>query len=302
MQKYLFLIIGVLCAVSCQVPVDFSMSKSEERLVLYAFPTENDTLEIQVSASSSLDGLPTELNLSEIYCATNTQEDTLFLVEEKEIQGIPLLTYKAVGKHQVGDTVSIRVGSDSHGVVRASTVIPSQPAIDPVHAEEVIYKGERYVQLRVGVADCLSGGYYAVRVVGRYVKEPDELSSKEEFMEIETSGEPLLNNYTTTELDFGSWNDFYHRIYLMEGKALSAGYTLHLNVVKRSAIEAYKVQFMAISESYYKMLKSINDLTNNDLGGYGLSFISSTYTNVSHGFGCVGGYSMVESGWIETNN
>ena len=47
------------------------------------------------------------------------------------------------------------------------------------------------------------------------------------------------------------------------------------------------------------MLRSLNDISNNDLGKYGLAFAYSTYTNVHGGYGCIGAYAEVVGDWLK---
>ena len=70
-------------------------------------------------------------------------------------------------------------------------------------------------------------------------------------------------------------------------------------IKEKGWIENYKTELITLSYDYYRMLKSLNDIKNNDIGSNGLSFMFSTYTNVQGGYGCVAGYSMEETSWIK---
>ena len=78
----------------------------------------------------------------------------------------------------------------------------------------------------------------------------------------------------------------------------SQAVTLHLCVLELSYTSAYRVELFSLSPEFYHMLKSINDINNNDIGAHGLAFIQPTYTNISGGYGCVAGYGCVKSAWL----
>lgn len=113
----------------------------------------------------------------------------------------------------------------------------------------------------------------------------------------------LLNNTSNTEFDFGDWNaDFYKNIYNFTNATFAKGRaTLHLyiDVWASFGYKSYRPHLIALSEEYNSMLRSLNDITNNDLGKYGLAFAYSTYTNVHGGYGCIGAYAETVGEWLK---
>lgn len=101
-------------------------------------------------------------------------------------------------------------------------------------------------------------------------------------------------------MEFGAWNNYYHKMYIFNDSSFgNKQVNIHLLTLKKGWICAYKTQLFVLSPEFYSMLKSINDINNNDLGTNGLSFIFSSYTNVNGGYGCVAGYSMNETTWMK---
>lgn len=103
-------------------------------------------------------------------------------------------------------------------------------------------------------------------------------------------------------MDFGSYNDYYHRMYIFNDETAAEGkIRLHLYVLQQFWMEDYRIELFSLSPEYYFILKSLNDIRNNALGEYGLSFVSKTYTNVVNGIGCVAAFGKDETMWIPVN-
>lgn len=300
-MRYLLLsLFLIVCSTSCQDRISIDQIEGENRLVVYAFPTTNDTLTIKISASQPIHGEVKQLAIKSVRCTTNGKDDKIIYASENKESGTTVATYYAVGKHQSGDEINLAVSDVNLPEVTARTIIPTSVNIGQTRLDTTFYKGTRYTQLRLSFTDSELSTFYAVRVAGRYVPEDESTKGKTEFAELETSAEPILNFYSNAELEFGSWNDYYHNMYIFDDTSFTnKSAVLHLCTLQKSWIECYKAQLFALSPEYYQMLKSLNEIKNNDIGAKGLSFMFSTYTNVRGGFGCVAGYCMEETKWLK---
>ena len=298
MRSFLLYLIVAISLVSCQDTISLDQIKGKNALVVYAFPTTNDTIIINISASQPIRGNSEGLSITSVRCTTNGIDDLIVDADYTNDSETTVATYYAIGEHSIGDEIQITVNDDNLPTVSARTIIPASKAIEATKIDTTFYKGSLYTRLRLTFEDNESSTYYAVRVVGLYVPEDESTKGRTEFVELETSAEPILNNYSNAELGFGSWNDYYHNMYIFDDSSFkNRSATLHLYTRQKSWLESYKVQLFVLSPEYYRMLKSLNDIKNNNIGSNGLSFMFSTYTNVNGGYGCVAGYSMDETIW-----
>ena len=133
--------------------------------------------------------------------------------------------------------------------------------------------------------------------------------------EVLAMSEPLLQQISQTDTDFGFENDFYDQFYYFSDQQINGQtYTLHLNISyyqyntsgvlqqSEDGPEDYRVQLYHLTPEFYHYLKSINDVDNNDLAQSGLSMLSPTFTNVQGGIGIVGGYSQSNSRWLQATD
>lgn len=123
---------------------------------------------------------------------------------------------------------------------------------------------------------------------------------------INSHDEDLLLPLSDIDDFFGFSNDFYENFYIFSDASINGmKYTLHLDVdlsatytkydssagpVNYDFNKAYQVELYRITPEYYHFLLSVNDIYNNELAGDGLSQIRPTTSNVSGGFGLVGGW------------
>lgn len=121
------------------------------------------------------------------------------------------------------------------------------------------------------------------------------------YPEINTRSEPLLHPLTDLDEDFGYEADFYGGLYIFSDEGINGQeYTLRLNIStseRKGFMQKYQVMLYRLTPEYYRYLKSINDLGNNELAKIGFSQITPTYTNVRGGIGIVGGYNRSETQW-----
>ena len=302
-KQVLFFILITLCMLtSCGDNIDIRQGEPP-KFVIYAFPSASDTISITISVTKPAGHNTPALSHATISvtCQTNGKADVIMFADSSNVSGLPVLTYYAIGKHKTGDRVRVSVEPASHqdglDLTKAwgETQIPKSPSIDSISMDTIFHKEDDYTRFRVAFHKTHGVQYYAVRVKGmEYFESVDSVSCVSE--EIETSLEPLLNGLTDTELNFGTKNDFYHLMYVFDSSQVtSQAVTLHLCVLEQAYVSAYRVELFSLSPEFYHMLKSINDINNNDIGEHGLAFIQPTYTNIYGGYGCVAGYGCVNS-------
>ena len=305
-KQVLFFILITLCMLtSCGDNIDIRQGEPP-KFVIYAFPSASDTISITISVTKPAGHNTPALSHATISvtCQTNGKADVIMFADSSNVSGLPVLTYYAIGKHKTGDRVRVSVVPASHqdglGLTKAwgETQIPESPSIDSISMDTIFHKEDDYTRFRVAFHKTHGVQYYAVRVKGmEYFESVDSVSCVSE--EIETSLEPLLNGLTDTELNFGTNNDFYHLMYVFDSSQVtSQAVTLRLCVLGQPYTSAYRVELFSLSPDFYQVLKSINDINNNDIGTHGLAFIQPTYTNISGGYGCVAGYGCVKSAWL----
>lgn len=305
-KQVLFFILITLCMLtSCGDNIDIRQGEPP-KFVIYAFPSASDTISITISVTKPAGhNTPTLSHATiSVTCQTNGKADVIMFADSSNVSGLPVLTYYAIGKHKTGDRVRVSVVPASHqdglDLTKAwgETQIPESPSIDSISMDTIFHKEDDYTRFRVAFHKTHGVQYYAVRVKGmEYFESVDSVSCVSE--EIETSLEPLLNGLTDTELNFGTNNDFYHLMYVFDSSQVtSQAVTLRLCVLGQPYTSAYRVELFSLSPDFYQVLKSINDINNNDIGTHGLAFIQPTYTNISGGYGCVAGYGCVKSAWL----
>lgn len=65
--------------VSCQDSISLDQIQGVNKLVVYAFPTANDTIVINVSASQPVNAKAEQLSVKHVRCTTNGQDDSVVL-------------------------------------------------------------------------------------------------------------------------------------------------------------------------------------------------------------------------------
>ena len=305
-RQALSFILFVFCILtSCSDNIDIRQGEAP-KFVIYAFPSVSDTIPITISVTQPADYHTPAISHAKInvMCLINDKADEIIFADSSNVSGLPVLTYYAIGKHKTGDRIRVSVEPTGHqndlNLERAwgETEIPESPSIDSISMDTIFHKEDDYTRLRVAFHKTHGVQYYAARVKGmEYFESVDSVSCVSE--EIETSLEPLLNGLTDTELNFGTNNDFYHLMYVFDSSQVtSQAVTLRLCVLGQPYTSAYRVELFSLSPDFYQVLKSINDINNNDIGTHGLAFIQPTYTNISGGYGCVAGYGCVKSAWL----
>ena len=121
---------------------------------------------------------------------------------------------------------------------------------------------------------------------------------------IRTAGEPLLQPLSGVDGDFGFENEFYQQFYVFSDAQIDGQtYTLRLNInqwaselnTHMARPAEFQVLLYHLTPEFYRFVKSINDIDNNELAQSGFSLLSPTFTNITGGIGILGAYAVAES-------
>lgn len=283
---------------SCQDHFDINQLDDNQQLLVYCFPSDIDSTDIQVSATmpfSNICEMPKGIN---IHCYVNGKEETARYLRNDDSDEWDKFIYRLSVIPKEGDEIKIVVETENLGSASCSTTIPSSPTIDSISARPIQIDGDKYQQICIDMKN-LKGekSYYAVKVYGSWDKKNWGLC------DTNTYSEPLLNNYIMGIPAFNEDRNFYDGFYIFENSSIlnDSAYTLHLNIEENRGY--YKVLLYHISEPMYAFFKTINDQANNEFGKYGLSFIHPTYSNIKNGCGVMAGYTVDEKIYeIKENN
>lgn len=300
MRKYVCLLMMLLLLVACGDQIRLKPGSQDNKLVVYSFPTDGDSLDIEVSSSENLESGIRPLDNVRVACLINGKDMPVEFVKDKSVRsGIPLKLYRLRYPVHTGDHIRIAVSASGFPSVFATAQVPSRPKMSGISLDTLFIKGEWYTRIRCMLEDDpRHQDFYAVRVLGQEYGEDDSIVVHTE--DIETSDEPLLNNYNTGDEGINTSNDFYHNFYIFDDTGLSDSlYVLHLNTPVRSYVAACRIELYHITSDMYHFLKSLNDLENNDFSNYGMSFVRPSYTNISNGSGILGACSLVQSEWLK---
>ena len=298
-MKYILLLFAVLLA-SCKDNIysEPQLNKGKEKLVVYAFPSTNDSIFIDICIGKVKNGKTNKPVIRSIECLVNGKEDKIIYKDDSYENGIYKTCFCAVGKHTPGDTITINVSAEGVLSVSGTTIIPQKPKAEYENMDTISYKGDTYNRILLNIHDNKSIEYYAARVVCAVDNDNDQ--EKYETVELEVDNEPLLKKYTSTKFNFEASNSFYGNMYIFDDETFRNSLTsLHLYVMQQPRYNAFNTKIYSLSKEYFNMLRSLNNIQNNDFGKYGMAFIYSTYSNVENGYGCIAAYNVKESGWIK---
>ena len=298
-----YIILFLFIAIACQDNMDINTLQSKSQPVVYCFPTTDDTTKIYISSSIPIKGSRINLDSAYISFESNGRSEIVHFLKKIESNKLYKLAYYAVGTHQVGYNISLKVTIKNFPEISATTTIPATPEVQNIDIDTVSNSDKIYDQIRVKLKSKQLKDYFAVRIIGLetiYNKDKDSTFYYLHTQEIDTRDEPLLNNFAKGETAINTDNVFYNNFYIFDNSAFATDstYTLHLNIQSKSYVSRYKVQLYHITPEFYRFIKSINDIRNNEMGNYGMSFVQPSYTNIINGIGVVGGYSMKESKWL----
>ena len=299
-MKFTYYLIAILITLSsCEDNIDINKSKYNNQLVIYCFPTLSDTTKIFTSRTHHLNNTANSIGNMFIRCKINNKEKNVYLLKEENNKTPAERVYYFTHKQQVGDIITLDITTQNKENSYTQTTIPAIPKIKDIVISRKYKSGKEYNQIKLTLNNFTNRSYYAIRIIGKEIDYNNTVYEKTES--IECHDEPVLNNYSIGESYFNTPNDFYHNFYIFDNSYFSKDslYTLHLNLPINKSVKAYKVQLYHITPDFYQFFKSINDINNNKLGEYGISFINTTYTNINNGLGIMGGYSRTESKWLK---
>lgn len=308
MKRYVISLLTIASVLTaCKDHFDIDSMENPSKLVVYCFPSQADTTYISVTGSVGVRKIvdsrkPGKLSDARVSYMVNG--------EPRQIQQDADGTFFVTGGHQPGDHVTLQVEHDDYGRAVAQTTVPEGIAVTLkeiriVTEYEPDFESMRdFYQLSASFKDpAESTDYYAVRV--RVGSDGDMLAADVRWPEIYVNDEPLLNRLSAIDEDFGFENMFYQRIYFFTDRDINGQqYVLHLNINTnhleyRAWNPRFQVLLYRLTPDYYRYLKSINDIENNELAQGGFAQLMPTFSNVSGGLGLMGGFWASESEWIE---
>ncbi|HCN53837.1 MAG TPA: DUF4249 domain-containing protein [Prevotella sp.] len=309
-MKQILFPLALLCLLSaCKDNFHLEGDENVPKIVVYCFPSLTDTTFINVSASSPIKA---NSNRHDIYSIN----DANIIYKINDIpQTVSFLgdgNYYVLGSHHAGDKVSMGISAKNFAPVFAKT---SMPESTPITINKVIdikkydsdYEDVRYfTQLQASFTDdAATKDYYGLIVTNSSYYQSsygDTISTIKEstVVDLDISDEPVLHPLQDVDNDFGFSRNFINNFYyfndaLFNGKT----YTLHLNIPKFSYYGDLQVILYKISPEFYRFLKSINDMNNNDLAQKGFSQIIPTVSNIKGGIGIFAGCNESRSNIIK---
>ncbi|MDD6854099.1 MAG: DUF4249 domain-containing protein [Prevotella sp.] len=307
MKKILFLIFGVLTLYSCQDKINLDQLEGSNVLVAYSFPS-GDTTRVYVSSSLPVKGNALALDSVNVECLVNGNRQKVLFHNKTGIGNRVQFEYYFVRHLIKGDRVDVFVDANRFPSIHATSTVPEFPIIKDIKIGDHLTNGNNCDRIALTIGnDANTDNFYAIRVIGMegsYDGELDSIIMRNEVENIETSSEPVLNNYSLGQLSFDETNHFVDKFYIFDSSSFSdcSSYCLNLDVKPDGYVKAYRVELFKLTPEMYNFFKSVNDGLNNKVADYGLSFVTPSYTNVYNGLGVVGCYQMIRSNWIQKNN
>lgn len=310
---FLLMIVGMI---SCDHSFDLKEVDSQEKLVLYCFPSNQDTTIIQLSRSIPVghkERLEKGVSDTSAIFMVNGEEQHIYW-NETSTSTLPAQCYYIVKALGANDQIQFQAKVKNLPEIYAHTVIPTA---FPLNTIKLIVKNRSNNILQVQIAfddDIKTKDYYGVRIVK---KETTKLDGKEEILyrnaELDLKNEPLLNDLSDLDQLFMFGNQYFRNLYIWSDDNIQGkNYTLHLNMdyQKNFSVDwnnySYKVEYKIclykFSPEFYFYLKAINSISNNNLSNHGFSPILYHYTNVVNGIGVLGGCQITETEWLKNVN
>lgn len=317
----------VVFTVSCDSYFDIGDLVSEERLVMYCMPVAGqDTTVIQLSKSMPIgvSGLPAfGLSGAEVSFTVNGIGKEVCWSEAGE-GCVPELCYYSICPIKAGDRVEVSATFKGLPTVKGVSVIPDSFPVDRI---ELICKSveDMLMQTRVKFIDPAgTDDYFGIKMVCQEVLcETGEDGTVNEIQlraiipcGFDFDEEPVFNDRVGLDAAFNFDYDYYGHLYIWPDETINGReYTLRLNgaylvptefsytnwdgeEVTVKVYYRYKIYLYRLSAEFYRYLKSVNDNYNNQLGEIGLAPLRGSYTNITGGYGVVGGCQIFESPWL----
>lgn len=304
---------ALLSTTSCSYNFDISCINAEKRLVAYCFPGNGDTTLIQLSPSVPLqsdDFLISGVSEADISFSVNGDSKP---VERLDPTAGPHFFTTAPCKP--GDQIQLSAHVKNLPTVTSSTSIPELIILNNITLKLGHSNTTKCVEFQINFTDHPDRkDYYAIRIETKLETwENDTLVSSYIYAQsIDTNREPLLKNSTQLDDLFMPTPDQLHDIYIWDDTNIQGkDYTLKPGIYywsdqedtwdekSRKYIYKYRVNLYTFSEAFYRYLKSVNEINNNQLGDSDLAPKRPSYTNIENGFGVLGGYSLIQSEWLD---
>lgn len=313
---YMAVSLMLLCLtlISCKDDFDIQKLQDHPRLVVYCFPTDGDTTLVAVARSlpvasvkGYIDALSREkVDAHIIYKVNGVEQTVKRIANEEEAQLFTRSTnssvlsqlvgqYYVVGKQKAGDKISLQVSAPDFSSVSASTYIPEKVGVELGDVKLEMKSSDGYNSITIDRIEAVfhdnpsSEDYYSVKL-----KLQTKEASKSQMLL--TENEPLLNNRTKLDDDFGMDSyEYFDNAFIFNDRTINGKtYTLHLDVHSNYSSYgfSYVVDLYKVTPDYYRFLKSINDAQSNSWADVGLMQVAPTYSNVKGGFGVVAGYNI----------
>lgn len=283
MRHLIYYITILFLLTSCEKQISVIKLQDESKLLLYAMPTDSDEFLINISTTLPISGDETKLDIQQVQCWTNGIEDEVSYVKTVRNQGPEVYIYKAKGHHKSGDVISISVRDANLKTATASTVIPEATDVNVTDLDTVEWDNMKQLRFHVHFADKSTNDYYGLRIV-----ENSERWGTI-YKGINTKLEPIFNHIIDSNLN--AWNSDYQGLYAFsDQKITTPNVNMYIVTQYDSSANGYEFEFYTLSRDYYLMLRHINDQLSSELNESGFSPMTSTYSNVKGGYGCVAGY------------
>lgn len=314
MKQNIILLGAVLLSItSCSYSFDISGINADKKLVAYCFPGNGDTTLIQLSSSVPLQ--------SDDYLISGVKEADIMFSINGESKSIERLA-PSQGPHffttevfKPGDHIQMAALVQNLPPISASTSIPELFGLNKITLKLGHSNNTKCVEFQINFTDQANHkDYYGIRIEGKQeIWENDSLVSSFVYpYYIDTNKEPLLKNSTQLDDLFMPPPDQFQDIYIWDDFNIQGkNYTLKPGVYYRPNTEQtwneekteyiyrYRINLYTFSEAFYKYLKNINEINNNQLGDSDLAPKRPSYTNIENGFGVLGGYSLVQTEWLD---
>lgn len=313
-MKLLNILIGtaLLSTTSCSYNFDISCINAEKKLVAYCFPGNGDTTLIQLSSSVPLqsnDYLIPGVRDADISFSVNGDSKPVGRIDPTARSH-----FFTTAPCKPGDQIQLSAYVKDLPPVASSTAIPELIILNNITLKLGHSNTTKCVEFQINFTDHPDRkDYYAIRIERKLETwENDTLVSSYIYAQsIDTNREPLLKNSTQLDDLFMPTPDQLHDIYIWNDTNIQGkDYTLKPSIYyspnqedslgnrKRKYIYTYRINLYTLSEAFYKYLKNVNEINNNQLGDSDLAPKRPSYTNIENGFGVLGGYSLVQSEWI----
>lgn len=318
MRKFIYLSILAFCG-ACTYHFDIEEMGENPKLVIYSFPGNQDTTFIQVSKSipvNSKQDITSVSNAKITFCVNGKEKEVQYA--EEGSTSIPQACYYVLGKFYPGDRIEIKAETENLPAVSSRTEIPFFFPLKKIRLiKKLNNNGMKIIQFQISLQDDPSETNYYGVIIEEMSKYKDNYWGERTYIEtlslLNLEEEPLMHQTgALDDLLFGDSKESYRGMYIFsDNKINDKEYTLHLNHYNKYRPNHdssdgtdwshyyYRVTVFGLSADYYRYVRNIIDLQNNELGRYGLSPIRPAYTNIQNGLGILGGYSMEQSEWLE---